>query len=493
VSISPHEDQRSLLQGLAYMGSFGRAEGESESDFPRTFFPVVEHARAFDPEVVLVIGPRGAGKSELFRAVIQLGLLPAISRHVSGVRLPSIDDTKARWLAAYPIQAEFPDALGLGRFLKLQTDPQAILKLWFAYLIKILREEFDELARQKLDRLLKQPGGDAFANYETFNSLGDEPLLALDRLDSMLEKSDRRIFLAYDELDTLGGTDWEVMNRAVRGLVNFWATYTRRWRRIRAKIFLRTDLYHRVSVAGGADLAKLSANRAEITWSDRNLYAVLIKRIANTNHDLLQYCQKSKIVFREDHALGFVPEIEQAQDAKAFIERMVGLYMGAGVKKGLAYRWLLEHIRDGRGHALPRPLVRLIEASAELQINLSEYPRMPRLLSPTALRRALDKVSDEHVKQSLDEWPWLENLANALRGENVPWGRREIEWKLEEVLDTSTRTEEKQRFPTDSSREFVDYLVEVGIFRARSDGRIDVADLFLAGLGLRRKGGVRIR
>ena len=47
------------------------------------------------------------------------------------------------------------------------------------------------------------------------------------------------------------------------------------------------------------------------------------------------------------------------------------------------------------------------------------------------------------------------------------------------------------RPPVENARDLIDYLVEVGILRARSDGRLDAADLFLTGLGLKRKGGVR--
>lgn len=488
-----HDEVSTLLQHLALMGSFGRAEGESRDTFPQTFHPVPEHARAFDPDVVLVIGPRGAGKSELFRAVIELNLYPAISKHAAGVRLPSIEPQRTKWVAGYPVGANFPDARGLARFLGARSRPGDAVELWFAYLVRALREDFDEKGRKALAKLMQQQSGDATANHNAFLETGEEPLLALDRLNSILERENRQIIVGYDELDTLGGAVWETMNQAVKGLVGFWATYTRRWRRIRAKIFLRTDLYQRVGAAGGADLAKLAANRAEITWSDRNLYAMLIKRVANSDQSLYDYCMKSGIDFQEDSKLGFIPIIPKAQDAKSFVERMAGLYMGAGVKKGLTYRWLLEHIRDGRGNALPRPLVRLVEAAADIQTNSSRHPRWPKLLNSMSIRRALDRVSEEHVKQSLDEWPWLEGLSRRLKGEQVPWERRQIERLLDKSWKAPWSSNEKVSPPTAASREFVDYLVEVGIFRARSDGRVDVPDLFLAGLGLKRKGGVRRR
>ena len=46
------------------------------------------------------------------------------------------------------------------------------------------------------------------------------------------------------------------------------------------------------------------------------------------------------------------------------------------------------------------------------------------------------------------------------------------------------------RPPAEQPAEFVDYLIDLGVFRRRSNDRIDVPDLYLSGLNLRRKGGV---
>jgi hypothetical protein len=172
---------------------------------------------------------------------------------------------------------------------------------------------------------------------------------------------------------------------------------------------------------------------------------------------------------------------------------MIGVYMGANERKGLTWRWLLDHIRDGRGQALPRPMVGLFEAAADVQKASGSWPRWPRLLEPRALRRALDKVSADHVGAALDEWPWIEGLKARLAAlREVPWERREVDRHLERDLG-GRWGKDGAHPPAATGRELVDYLVEVGVFRARADGRIDAPDLFLAGLGLRRKGGVRQR
>lgn len=140
---------------------------------------------------------------------------------------------------------------------------------------------------------------------------------------------------------------------------------------------------------------------------------------------------------------------------------------------------------------LPRPLVRLFESAADAQRQSGGHPRWPRVVEPRALRRALDTVSEEHVGSALAEWPWLESLKKRLvRLREVPWERREIDRHLESNFAEPWGAG-GIRPPAASGRELVDYLVEVGIFRARADGRIDAPDLLLAGLGLKRKGGVR--
>ena len=57
-------DLRRQLRDLGY----GQAEGESPGLFARRLYPVTEHLRMLDAGVVLVVGPRGAGKSEIFKA-----------------------------------------------------------------------------------------------------------------------------------------------------------------------------------------------------------------------------------------------------------------------------------------------------------------------------------------------------------------------------------------------------------------------------------------
>ncbi|MBI2528541.1 MAG: hypothetical protein HYV93_21470 [Candidatus Rokubacteria bacterium] len=362
--MATHDDQLRLLEAMSRMGSAGRAEGEDQARLARTFWPVPEHLRAFDPDVVLVVGPRGAGKTELFRAVIERGLLPTLSARNPGLRLPPVAQT--RWLAGYPMGSEFPSERLLREFAKAKSaTDELLLDVWLGYLVRVLQ---DELHDASLKAVFAPQGGDVEQVLSAFRANAKAALLALDALDERLRSEGRYSIVAYDELDTLARNDADLTRVAVRGLVALWAGHARRWKRLRGKIFLRTDLYERAATAGGADFAKLAANRAELVWSDRHLYAMLVRRLANSGEDLSKYCE-AKIELEDGVELGRFPIIRKAEDTRPLIERMVGTYMGANERKGLTHRWLLDHIRDGRGQALPRPLVRLFEAAADAQMS----------------------------------------------------------------------------------------------------------------------------
>jgi hypothetical protein len=481
-----------MLTALQAIGAQGRADFEPIDGILRGYYPVPEHLRALDPEVVLIVGPRGAGKTEIARVLTEAGLAGAVASHAPSVRFPK---GQTDWKKGYPLGSEGFDVMGLPRFLKEPgiSDPVAELRnLWFAYLVRVLRDELDAQAKSNLAQFLSIQGGAVRDNYKAFLDAGEEPVLGLDRLDEELSRQDRFIFVTYDELDTLGGGDWNVIGPSIQGLVAFWAAYARRWRRIRAKVFLRTDLYDRHTATGGADLAKLAAGRVDLSWSDRDLHAMLLKRIANASPELYKFVSatNSKVEWSEDTKLGHVPALNSWRDASPIIERMIGPYMGADKKKGLVYRWLLDHVRDGRGRALPRPLVQLIEEAARIELRGLHPLREPRLLDPSSLRRALDRVSEDHVVHARDEWPWLDSLKEGLKGLLVPWERERDAIRL---LEGTAWAENPPKRPPFEGRELLEYLIEVGILRRRSDNRIDAPDLFLAGMGLRRKGGVRRR
>lgn len=481
-----NEERGPLLRALQNIGGAGRAEGDPINRIGPGYYPVAEHLRLLDPDVVLVVGPRGSGKTAIARVLTDAALFDAVKLYAPAVRLP---DGRIEWLSVYPAGSKGFEGVGLRTFMQAAgNSTETLRELWFAYLVRALKDHLDEQGRADVAPLLTPPAADVEAIHRAFRGLGTKPVVVLDRLDEQWEQQGRYLFATYDELDTLGNGDWKLVEAGVRGLVALWAAYARRWQRIRAKLFLRTDLYERHAKAGGADLAKLAAGRVELVWNDRDLYGLLLKRMANVDAALAGYVKAVKgVSWSDDPSLGRIPTLRTWQDARPVVERMVGVYMGANQKKGLVYRWLLDHVRDGLGRGYPRPFVRLMEEGARQELQHFGTLRSRRLLEPASLRRALDSVSSDHVAQSQNEWPWLEVIKARLRSDPlVPYSEKEAIKLLEGLCEAKDTT-----LPPYEGRELLDYLLELGIFRRRPDDRIDAPDLFLSGLGLRRKGGVR--
>lgn len=479
------ETRTELLRSLRF------ESGLAEQLPPASIFPVPEHIRALEPEVALIIGDRGAGKTQLKRALVDDRVRDALLRFAPGINGPA---GKATWLDGWPLGIAGPDGVG---WRQLGEGPATDGRdLWMGLLVRAAAGA-GRLSSATLAPVLEPPGADALKILAGYRKVAIEVTRALDDLDSRLAGDEAWLFVAYDELDVLAPQDWNGMRFALRGLVSFWASYARRWRRLRPKVFLRSDFYKHHRDVAGADVSKLGANRVELVWSDKNLYGALAKHIMNKRDPedgnkqapVALHLQRT-IDCRYDEVLGVIPQLGKATDAKPFVERLVDRYMGANRQKGLAFRWILDHLRDGNGRALPRSLMWLIEHAASEELDRPKAGGA-HLIHHTSVRRALDKVSSEHVVQAMThELRWLRGLQTRLHSDReVPWTRRELIRLLSSNFDGEW-SPEGDRPPGNDPEELLASLLELGVVRARPKDDFDVPDLYLHGLKLIRRGGV---
>src|SRR5208282_3487852 len=124
-----------LLEQMSGMGSSGSAESEPNLNFLQRFLPLREHARALDPQVLLVIGDRGAGKTELFRAIHFPAGLNAIRGLGIAGSLPSPQESQ--WLVGYSSTGtKFPAELSFRQFSK-GKQPTDLQLVWLGLLLRI--------------------------------------------------------------------------------------------------------------------------------------------------------------------------------------------------------------------------------------------------------------------------------------------------------------------------------------------------------------------
>lgn len=478
------------LELLSRMGSSGRAESESQDVFCRMFYPPKEQVGALDPDVTLILGPRGSGKTALFRAVTEFGLTDALREQNPKARI----HPNCIWHPVRLYTKRFPNQTQLRSFFERAnlTEDQAH-DFWQGILVRSLWSHLDARGQTELDRLDKAEATTA-ALLDVGQILSTHAAAALDRLDDRLEAQGQILFVGFDELDLLVHRN----GRAAATLVGFWASRWRRWKGVRAKLFLRSDIYRRFVDEGGADLAKLAANRFVLKWSDEALMSMLVKRILNT--DLHVWTKTLHLNGKRDvleHAvLGATLASDKTLDLHRVIHGILGPYMGANKKKGASEKWVLEHIKDCQGNGSPRSLVKMLEQAADRQ--LADGFDGEVVLDPAYVRQALTAVSTDHVKSSMDEWPWLSGLIDRLSKwttiRQMPMERKPFEAQLRKSWEQPwSQQAEFSTPPCEDPQSFVPMLIDAGILKERKDGKLETTDLYLDGLGFKRRGGVRRR
>jgi hypothetical protein len=172
------------------------------------------------------------------------------------------------------------------------------------------------------------------------------------------------------------------------------------------------------------------------------------------------------------------------------MERMIGKYMGANAKKGITYRWIPNHLQDADGRIAPRSFLKLFVLAAELRIQQhSTVEQNMVLLQPSDLQGALIDTSKARIIElTQEEYPWLESLKTSLAELVVPVEKDRF---LEAVESTNWSEKPEKQPPVINPEEILKYLLQLGIVESRSDGRINMPEIYMYGFKVKRKGGLQ--
>jgi hypothetical protein len=462
------EPREALVDDLAAFATGGAAEmaaQETDKQFFSYHLPIAEHERVRDRDVMLVLGGRGTGKTQLFDVLRRLrdpGALAAVSgRSVSSsspdVYVAGFTQTRTH---------DFPDSVVLQRCLTQDPDKVA-QNLWTGLLAGILIKE--KLTSEPLEQCLPADARDALANRlaapSEWISLVDRDIekvgLGLNRADEALHKIERHLVVTYDDLDILAARMTHVYP-LIRELLALWLRNSRRWGNLRCKVFLRTDIFNADELAF-TDSSKLRPRSVTLRWSPDNLYRLVLKRLLNRpaakqwRSFLGEAIPQDRL--KKVDPWGTVPSSEEGHH-RAFVKRLVGEYMGADPRRGETYSWFLNHLQDSLGEIAPRSFLKLFAYSAMRQRNAT-LPRSEHLLEPQQIVGALAEVSEDRIAElTREEYPWINSVAPRLRDQTVPMERRDFRRLLKGIdwEDTS------QPPHTDPDR-LVDDLLRLGVLR----------------------------
>jgi hypothetical protein len=366
-------------------------------------------ARALDE-----YGIKNAHSINLLEALSAHGLLPA-KRSALGTILKTV--------RAYVARMMRPESLEGG----LVFEPTSGLPTGLTGKILFRDPEIEEEKRGfvSVDELLSK------AN-EALDCAGYDAWLMLDRLD-----------VAFDESSDLERNALRALFRAYRD--------NRSQDRIKPKIFLRTDIWKRITEDGFREATHMSRD-INLTWDRASIKNLIVRRLLSNEKILALY------EVDRDRVLSS----SQLQDE--FFDKVFPDQVEVGENQSTTLNWLMKRTADGTKKNQPRDLILFLNKLVEVQNRRLERgepePGGSWLFERSAFKEALPSLSEYKVtRQLFAEYPSLRKFIEGLR-----------EQKTEHNVDSLSRV---WQIGEDEALKVARIMRDVGFFEERySKGEI---------------------
>ncbi|MBF0325620.1 MAG: hypothetical protein HQL42_11185 [Alphaproteobacteria bacterium] len=458
-------------------------DNTGETPDPGTLHIPLAHRKALAREAVLVVGARGVGKSFWTAALSD----DVLRRQIGATVHELLDTTIYVGYAAKPTIKLYPDRETFKALLSCGHEPYAVWRAVISrWLAGIANQQIPVDTWKATVQWVEQ-------NPEQFSQIAEAA-------NEQLATNNKFGLIIFDALDRTSD-NWETMNLIARDLLRL-ALWLRDLSRLRAKVFLRPDQMER-TVTSFVDASKILATRAELTWQQHDLHAMLWQRLINAPGNDGE-CMRSVVasVVPPSNALHqhgdnwFLPSALTSDSPyqRRLFEALAGDKMGKDARRGVPYVWSVSHLADGHGWTSPRSFLAAIFGAAD--DSARRYSDYPLALHYESLKRGIQKASQIRVAQVAEDDLWVPAAMEPLNGINVPCDFESISSAWKAAFPEGPSHIPSEHLPPQHVESWDGVrkdLERLGIFVTRKDSRIDMPDLYRVGFGLGRKGGVAPR
>jgi hypothetical protein len=478
-------DYSAIRRGLASLdaSSAHAASGEGRAK-PEEIFAPEQHAGALDPNAIIVLGARGAGKSfwagvlgddQTRRAASEA--YPNLGLEKLFVRFGFTGMGNDGSVSRATIDAQVPNG----------SETRLAPLFWRCVVLRALQ------STGKPNATLPTIGS-MMTKYSDPEDWERDCEVA----DRLVTKGGKKVLVVFDALDSIA-MEWERLRLLTDALLEV-AWSSRGYRALRLKLFLRPDQMRDLGLRF-VELPKLLAGATNLEWKGADLYGMLFSRLgglegARVKTAFLHLLQNESVPPppRTLKRLRTWPLANDRRTQRRVFRRLAGSYMGRSHKKGRTYDWPIKHLADGHGEVTPRSFLTLM-------IEAARYSPAPigQAISAEGIRHGLREASKVRVNQLDLEFPWVKRVLAPLAGLQVPCEEgRTDRWAETETIESVLRRAMRSEFlpPFNPGAEgspdakLRATLVRIGVLMLRSDGRFDMPDLFRVAARLLKKGGV---
>jgi hypothetical protein len=226
--------------------------------------------------------------------------------------------------------------------------------------------------------------GDNPKDAEVVEEISHENALGL--LNKCLLEAELSAWVVLDRLDEAfqGFPDTEIP--ALRALLRTYLDLLE-FEHVKLKIFVRRDLFRKITHGGFVNLTHVNARKIEIVWDEDDLRNLLCRRIRGSN-GLIE-------------ALGVENGTDEEVFAVVFPEQV-----DVGARRPTTWNWMMSRIRDGNHVKPPRNLIDLVSKAREAQLRREdresrEFTKGTPVIEGESMHRALARLSAERVEDTL--------------------------------------------------------------------------------------------
>lgn len=479
-------DKKSILQSIEGIFPFGTPSAENEfnsfEDLKNNFYPLKEYKYIFDPSKFLITGSKGSGKTALFKVLKCKKYAEVMAKYIG---IPAAGIMSTTWMVGLDHTPEFPGRdhfRGIGK----TQNPEYYSIYWKILAVRILKDMIRHYGINNyayLEDIISCKYSMMIEYIQKYQNMNEELSELLGELNAHLEKEGKTVIITYDYLDCI---DREFRRGLISELIAFWAENNLRYKNLRAKIFLRNDIFKNEVML--TDKIKLNNYRSNIEWTYDYLLAMLWKRMTEADSSLKllmkEALEKEGYSLSESELVGIMPKPGEEMN-KIMLNVLVGEKMGKG-NKAYTYNWIIYRLSDTNNKIVPRSLIKLFSSAAYHELNDIDIGHKDgiKILKPKSLENSVKEVSEDRVTDMSDEYPEygqvFEKLGNycsifptdenTLRSALVKCGIEENQLKT-----------------------VINHLIEIGILKEyqkkKSDPvRYHIPDIYLKGMNLKRKG-----
>jgi hypothetical protein len=427
---------------------FGHRVAEDEVDALESYFVETDNwNRLVSGEVDVVYGPKGAGKSALYSLLVartdalfdqNVLLVPAEKPRGTPAFRDLVVDPPATeqeftnlWklyflsllcgaFEEYGIEneeaAQLQQMLADSGLVKGKKSLQALVQTAFDYVKRQFRPEAFE-GGISIDPATQLPIG--FSGKIIFREPNDSAREAgVESVDNLFELANSalgkyaryKVWLLLDRLDVAFAESFELEQNALRALFRVYLDLLD-YENIRLKIFLRTDIWNRITRGGFREASHITKH-VTVSWDRSSLLNLIVRRALHNE------------VICKHYGVNPAEVLATTKNQETFFFRMFPEQVDVGPNKPSALDWMLSRTRDGSQLNAPRELIHLLGSLRTHQLRRFELgepvPDGEALFARPAFKQALPEVSEVRLTQTLfAEHPDLREPIDALKGERT--------------------------------------------------------------------------